>query len=201
MQILDQQYWQNKYLDKNTGWDIGNISTPLKVYIDQIKDKSLKILIPGAGNAYEAQYLYINGFQNVFLLDWAKEPLVHFQERVPDFPKNQLIQKDFFEYSNDFDLIIEQTFFCALNPSKRVDYVNHMHQLLKDGGKLVGLFFNRTFEKEGPPFGGSANEYLKLFTDRFKIAVLEECYNSIEPRKGSELFFIFKKLERKQSKI
>ena len=55
---FDKKYWQDKYINQHTGWDIGYISTPIKEYIDQLSDKSLKILIPGAGNAHEAAYLY-----------------------------------------------------------------------------------------------------------------------------------------------
>lgn len=62
-----------------------------------------------------------------------------------------------------------------------------MYQLLKPGGKLVGVLFNRSFEG-GPPFGGSKSEYLSLFQNQFTVTSMEECYNSIAPRKNAELF-------------
>ncbi|RYF89397.1 MAG: SAM-dependent methyltransferase, partial [Chitinophagaceae bacterium] len=99
---------------------------------------------------------------------------------------------DFFELHEQFDLIIEQTFFCALSPALRVAYVSHMYKLLKEEGKLAGLLFNRSFDG-GPPFGGSKEEYVKLFSPLFEIVTMEACYNSIAPRAGSELFFILKK--------
>jgi len=193
MQILDQHFWENQYEAKNTGWDIGEISNPLKVYFDQIEDKTQKILIPGAGNAYEAEYLHINGFENVFLLDWAEAPLVNFKKRVSDFPEKHLVKANFFDYSNQFDLIIEQTFFCAIDPKQRTQYVKQMYDLLKPDAKLVGLYFGIEFEKEGPPFGGTQASYEKLFKEHFKIEVLEPCHNSIKPRQGSELFAIYRK--------
>ncbi|SHI83533.1 Thiopurine S-methyltransferase (TPMT) [Algibacter luteus] len=52
-----ENYWTQRYNERQTGWDVGKPTTPLKTYIDQLKNKSLKILIPGAGNAYEAEYL------------------------------------------------------------------------------------------------------------------------------------------------
>ena len=193
MEILDQDYWQNLYKTKEIGWDIGEISNPLKVYFDQIEDKTLKILIPGGGNAYEAEYLHINGFGNVFLLDWAEAPLANFKKRVASFPENHLVNANFFDYSDQFDLIIEQTFFCAINPSLRPQYVKQMHNLLKPDAKLVGLYFGIEFEKEGPPFGGNQASYEKLFKEYFQTVVLEPCHNSIKPRQGSELFAIFRK--------
>lgn len=193
MNNLDKEFWEGRYGQKETGWDIGYPSTPLCDYFDQLSDKSLRILIPGCGNAYEASYLYRNGFDNVFLLDIAEAPLKNFKTIEPDFPENQLIQKDFFEYTGNFDLIIEQTFFCALPPKKRHEYASHMNRLLNDKGKLTGLLFNTSFDFQGPPFGGERQEYLKLFSPLFKIKILENCYNSIPPRMGKELFFIFEK--------
>ncbi|MDX1544111.1 MAG: SAM-dependent methyltransferase, partial [Christiangramia sp.] len=49
---MNSEFWSTRYRDNRTGWDIGYISTPLKEYIDQLEDKELKILIPGAGNSY-----------------------------------------------------------------------------------------------------------------------------------------------------
>ncbi|MFN5665593.1 MAG: hypothetical protein ACK461_10475, partial [Bacteroidota bacterium] len=42
-------------------------------------DLNQRILIPGAGNAYEAGYLFQIGFQNVYICDWSPEPLQQFQ--------------------------------------------------------------------------------------------------------------------------
>jgi len=191
---LNKAYWEERYTNKTTGWDIGYPSTPLKTYIDQLKDKSLKILIPGAGNSYEAEYLWNNGFKNIFIVDFAKQPLENFKGRVTDFPSNQLLCIDFFELDTQFDLIIEQTFFCALNPNLRENYVKQMHHLLKPKGKLVGLLFDFKLTESGPPFGGSTKAYHLLFKNDFKIKLLEPSINSIKERQGKELFFIFESI-------
>ncbi|WP_179019197.1 methyltransferase domain-containing protein [Winogradskyella forsetii] len=191
MNEINKIYWENRYAKDQTAWDIGFVSTPLKTYIDQLEDKSLKILIPGAGNSYEAEYLWNNGFKHVYVLDVAKQPLVNLKTRVPDFPEKQLLNVDFFELRDTYDLIIEQTFFCALHPGLREIYVEQMHQLLKPKGKLVGLFFNFELTEDGPPFGGSRAEYQSRFESKFHIKVLEPSINSIKQRQGKELFFIF----------
>jgi hypothetical protein len=89
---LDNQYWNSRYIDNDFGWDAGDITTPLKTYFDQLKDKSIIILIPGAGNSYEAEYLFKKGFKNVFVLDFAEAPLKNIKTRCKDFPSAQLIQ-------------------------------------------------------------------------------------------------------------
>ncbi|WP_439151709.1 methyltransferase domain-containing protein [Winogradskyella sp.] len=190
---LGRAYWEERYVNNETGWNIGYISTPLKTYFDQLEDKSLKILIPGAGNSYEAEYLWNLGFKNTYVVDIATQPLNHLKQRVVDFPENQLFHSDFFELNDSFDLIIEQTFFCALNPELRTSYSKQMNKLLKQNGKLVGLFFDFELTSSGPPFGGSLNEYKSLFNKNFDIKILEQSINSIKERQGKELFFIFEK--------
>jgi len=191
MTKFNQDFWEDKYKQSNTHWDIGTASTPLKNYIDQLNNKNLNILIPGAGNAHEAEYLHRQGFKNVFVLDIAKQPLANFKKRVPSFSDDHLIQADFFEHHQLYDLIIEQTFFCALDPNLRPKYAEKMSQLLHSKGKLVGLLFEFELTNEGPPFGGSYLEYQNLFSKYFKIKTLELANNSIKPRAGKELFVIF----------
>jgi len=191
---LNKSYWENRYTNNQIGWNIGYPSTPIKEYIDQLEDKRLKILIPGAGNSYEAEYLWNNGFKNIYILDFAKQPLNHLKKRVKDFPEIQLLNSDFFELNDTFDLILEQTFFCALNPNLRELYVKKMNQLLQPNGKLVGLLFNFQLTEIGPPFGGNIPEYKSLFKNQFKIKTLESSINSIKERQGKELFFIFERL-------
>lgn len=188
---LNSNYWEERYKNDETGWDVGKITTPLKNYIDQIEDKSLKILIPGAGNSYEFEYLIKNGFKNVFVLDFAQAPLDNIQKRIPNCDSKQLIKSDFLEHEGHYDLIIEQTFFCALDPSLRQKYVTKMLSLLQPKGKIVGLLFQFPLTDVGPPFGGSKEEYIALFHDAFDIKTLETANNSIKPRQGNELFFIF----------
>lgn len=192
-----ENYWSKRYQELNTGWDVGEPTTPLKAYIDQLENKELKILIPGAGNAYEAEYLASKGFKNVYVLDLAKEPLEAFQKRVPDFPSEQVVQDDFFAHQGNYDLIIEQTFFCSFPPlpETRKGYAKQMHELLNTKGKLVGLWFDfpLTGDMEKRPFGGSKEEYLSYFEPYFHIKSFEKCYNSIPPRMGNELFGIMQK--------
>ncbi len=190
MPTLDASFWNNRYLNDQTGWNIGYPSPPLKAYFDQLTDKSLKILIPGAGNAYEAEYLHQQGFSEVYILDWAVEALQNFKTRVPDFPDKHLVQADFFSYKEQFDRIIEQTFFCALPPERRADYVQKMTELLKPNGKLVGLLFNASLNTDRPPFGGNEKEYRQLLEPHLNILTLQTATNSIKPRQRSEFFFI-----------
>ncbi len=193
MDTQNIDFWEKKYVNKSTGWDIGYISTPIKTYIDQIENKELKILIPGAGNSYEAEYLHEKGFKNVIVIDWAQSALANIKNRVSDFPSKNLIASDFFLHKGSYDMIIEQTFFCAINTDLREKYVEKTHSLLKEKGKIVGLLFDIPLFEDHPPFGGCKAEYLPMFEKYFTIKTMEKAYNSIEPRKDNELFIILEK--------
>lgn len=185
---LSKDLWNERYENQDTDWDIGHISTPLKEYFDQLENKKIKILIPGCGNAYEAEYLYELGFKHVHLIDWAQKALDNFQKRNPKFPKSQLIYGDFFKHQGQYELIIEQTFFCAIHPDLRENYVRQVKNLLTQKGKLVGLLFNEKLYRNHPPFGGTKSIYMPLFSKQFKQISIQKAYNSVPKRKGRELF-------------
>lgn len=185
---LDANYWEDRYATAETGWDLGGTSTPLKEYLDQLTEKEGRILIPGGGRAYEAEYAHGLGFRNVFVIDLTDAPFTDLLARCPDFPKEHLIIGDFFTHEGQYDLILEQTFFCAIDPALRPKYVEHMHRLLTPGGKLVGLLFDDTLNADKPPFGGSKAQYLPLFQAHFPEVSMGSCYNSIAPRAGRELW-------------
>jgi SAM-dependent methyltransferase len=194
---LDQTYWNNQYQANATGWDLGQVSPPIKTYIDTIENKEVKILIPGCGNAYEAEYLIQQGFINITVIDIAPSLVENLKQRFENNKNIRVVLGDFFEHHGTYDYIIEQTFFCALPPTMRQKYVWKMHQLLSDYGKLIGLLFNREFEIS-PPFGGNIKEYEPLFYKAFTFNSISLAGNSIPSRANSELFFEFQKNELNQ---
>ena len=192
MNIREKEYWDERYEQGRTGWDIGYASTPLREYFDQVENKEMKILIPGCGNAYEAAYLHEQGFKNVYVIDISNKPLEEFANANPSFPEEHVVCDDFFSLTDQYDIIVEQTFFCALPPEDREKYAQKVFELLKPEGKLVGLFFDREFDG-GPPYGGTKEEYIGIFRKKFELRILDTAYNSIKPRQGTELFAMFVK--------
>ncbi|SEW30943.1 methyltransferase domain-containing protein [Chitinophaga arvensicola] len=187
---MDSQYWNNRYVNGDTGWDMGAVSPPLKEYIDQLVDRDIRILIPGGGNSYEAAYLAGLAFSDITVLDIAPVLVEQLQEKFAR-TRVKVLEEDFFNHTGTYDLVLEQTFFCAIDPSRRADYVKHMHSLIAPDGHLAGVLFNRHFTQEGPPFGGTEQEYRDLFSRWFDIKTLQTCYNSHPARQGYELFVNF----------
>ncbi|MFN9109029.1 MAG: methyltransferase domain-containing protein, partial [Bacteroidota bacterium] len=170
------------------GWDIGYAAPAITEYMSKYPNKNAAILIPGCGNAYEAEWLAVQGFTNITLIDIAPKAVARLKEKFKDTPEVKVLCEDFFEHEAKYDLIIEQTFFCAIPPFKRKDYVEKAAALLHTNGKIIGVLFDTTFEQPGPPFGGSAPEYKILFEPLFLIHKMKACKNSIPPRAGTELF-------------
>jgi SAM-dependent methyltransferase len=190
---LSAGYWNERYDNGNTGWDMQQVSPPLQAYFAQLRDKTSSILIPGCGNAYEAAWLQQEGFSSVTLADISEVLTSGLRKKFGRPDSNiRVITGDFFDLSGQYDLIVEQTFFCALDPSLRTRYVEKAFELLHPGGKLIGLLFDKNFVG-GPPFGGHKEEYRLLLEKKLKIMTLAPCYNSIRPRAGTELFFIAKR--------
>jgi len=161
---LDAEYWNHRYKNQRTGWDIGHANHGLVEEVKSRFPKSTKILIPGAGRAHEAEALWQAGFLNTYVCDWAQEAFTDLRTSkvlAKAFSSTEdinarLIVEDFFKVEDAFDLILEQTFFCAIDPSK-------------------------------PPFGGDKETYVRLFSKRFEVVELNRFDRSIVPRQGKEL--------------
>jgi SAM-dependent methyltransferase len=190
---LHPNYWDSKWERRETGWDIGYSSPPIEKLMLKYTNKNARILIPGCGNAYEAEFLWRHGFKNITVLDFAPNAVQILKNKFKDKEEISVICENFFEHRGKYDLLIEQTFFCAISPSMRENYAEKAHDLLNENGRIIGVLFNRAFEKEGPPFGGNVLEYRGIFTKNFTIEKMEPCYNSIDARKGNEVFINLKR--------
>ena len=133
--MLTEDYWQNRYEAAQTGWDTGGITPPLQEYFDGLSDKT-----PTHSYPWLWQWARSNlpctrqGFQNVYVCDWAAAPLAALAKRCPDFPTKHLFQGDFFQLElSELDYIVEQTFFCAIDPALRPDYAQKSSIYAKKG--------------------------------------------------------------------
>lgn len=195
--FLTYQYWEERYKDNLTGWDVGYPTPALIEYVINKIDKKSKILIPGSGYGHEATFLFRHGYWNVFVCEFSDFAIREFKNKCPEFPDEKIFKKDFFllNKSDYFDVILEQTFFCAIHPELRKKYFDQCHRLLCKDGKLAGVLFNTVFENTGPPFGGTEGEYRKMLDlKKWKILKWEACRNSIEPRKGREWWMELQKI-------
>ncbi len=185
-------YWDLRYQQHDSPWTLDIPSPPLTTFVKEM-DRSIRILVPGAGCSPDIKFLSESGFTDVTVCDISQTAVNRLAEMFTDNINVKFICNDFFEIDGNYDLILEQTFFCALDPVYRIQYIDKMYELLSENGILAGVLFNRHFDQSGPPFGGNLEEYIPLFSRKLHIIKMEMCYNSISPRENTELFFICKK--------
>lgn len=189
--LLDKSFWDQRWQNEQTGWDLGAPAPALIQFFDHHQlPKNTRILIPGCGNAWEAGALADRGYKNITLCDISPTLCAKLQDRYADNPEIHIICADFFSLSGPFDLVIEQTFFCALQPDLRNDYAKQMAAIIKPGGLLAGLWFSVEFPFDGPPFGGNPHDYIRLLENEFEIIEAGPSYDSVKPRQGNEWFIV-----------
>jgi cyclopropane fatty-acyl-phospholipid synthase-like methyltransferase len=185
-----QEDWQRHYDEDDLGWDLGQVAPP---FIKLFESKTIlpgKTLIPGCGRGHEVIYLAENGFE-VTAVDYSPGAVNHLKSTVQERNlKCEVLHLDFFgidsSHNGVYDLLIEQTFFCAISPEQRSSYVSTVARALKKRGMLAGLFYNTGEEEGGPPFNTTREDIKKYFSDSFEIRQLSKTEDSAEQRKNKE---------------
>ena len=192
------EYWEKSYQSGDMGWDLGG---PTPIFNDwiQFQTDSLSICILGAGNGWDAINFAEKG-HNVTAVDFAESAInnMHISARNKGVQIN-LIHSDIFDlsklFNHTFDIVLEYTCFCAIDPGRRMDYVKITNKILKPDGKLVALLFpiDKDIKDGGPPFAVNLDSTISLFLKYFILDTKEISSLSIERRNGREVFVIFKK--------
>lgn len=193
--VNEEEFWSQCYTDSGDGWEIGQVNPTLAHYNLDFLDQSSPILVPGAGRGHEARYFEENGFSQVIALDISPEAKKEYERLYPSSNVNFLV-KDLFEYlpqeKNNFAAVFELNIFCAIDPKRRQDYIEKVHQSLRDKGIYFGVFLLRS-SPGGPPFGLTQWELREEIKDLFNIKQWEMSQHSIKRRLGMELWVVLEK--------
>lgn len=188
--------WNDHYLQNDFPWDLGEPSPIFVKYFENFDGKNQTAIVPGAGRGNDAIFLAQKGF-GVTILDVSEKALEIVQERAEELDlKINLVCGDVTNYTfeNKFDFWVEHTCFCAIHPTERESYIKTASKNLKPNGTFIGALMSFPLTEEGPPFGGSKEEYLERFEKDFEILKLENNKHFVERRKDRE-FFILAKLK------
>ena len=184
----DPKFWEVLYQADTTGWELGRASPPLANYFANTSPAGLRVLVVGCGRGHEARMLASLGAE-VTAIDIAPSAIA--QARAIESPQTVDFRlADLFDLRGQlpaFDLIVEHTCFCAIDPARRDEYVAAVADALVPGGTFIGLFFAHGREG-GPPFTTTAKEIRERFGDRFIIDTLATAEGSVISRRGDELF-------------
>ena len=189
MEGYSQEDWQRHYDEGDLGWDLGHVAPPFVDFLESNAIFPCKTLVPGCGRGHEVIFFGENGF-DVTAVDYSIGAVNHLNSVTLERKLNiRVLNLDFFELDSThdrfYDLLIEQTFFCAISPSQRPLYVETVARILKKGGMIVGLFYH-TGQEGGPPFNTTRQDIIKHFSGLFEIRELTQAKNSAEKRKDKE---------------
>ncbi|MNR87095.1 tellurite resistance protein TehB [compost metagenome] len=189
--------WEARYQEGDTPWDLGKPAPVFSRLIHEARFAPGKLLIPGAGRGYDAIAFAQAGF-DVTSVDVSESACAFLRElAASQGAAVDVRQEDFFAMSEvgTYDLALEYTFYCAIDPSLRTAYRDQMARLLKPGGLLFGLFFPLTkpLDAGGPPFGVRRDEVEASLSECFDLVMAEEPADSVKPRRGNEILMIWRR--------
>ena len=190
-------YWERTYQSGELGWDLGGSTPIFDQWITTCK-KPISICILGAGNGWDALNFASKGHM-VTAIDFAESAITNMQiaseknkiimdiQKIDIFNLNQI-------YSKYFDVVLEYTCFCAIEPYRRREYLEIVQHILKPKGELVGLLFpiDKDPADGGPPFAIQLESTIELISEYFLLIKQEIPSLSVKSRLGREVFVIFR---------
>ncbi len=195
-EVEKEAYWSKIYRSEDPGWNLGEPALALQDMMPRLKISKSRILVLGCGDGHDAAFFAQAGHL-VTAVDISPLALERAKKLYGHLENLKFLEADLFklprEMDSSFDVVFEQTCYCAINPSRRQELVKVWNRLLTQDGHLMGVFF--AFEKrQGPPFGGSEWELRRRLKGSYHPIFWGRWQNSVPRRQGKE-FFVYLKRE------
>jgi len=177
--------WENAYVTGTVPWDLGRAPPVLEARIREIVASreaagddaapGPRVFVPGAGRGHDARAWLAAGGA-VTALDIA--PTAVAEGRALDAAEGvsmTWLEADLFdlpaELDGTFDIVWEQTCFCAIDPARRGEYVEVIARLLAPGGAWMGVVWE-VGRPGGPPWSLTRADIEQHFAARFDFEVV-----------------------------
>jgi SAM-dependent methyltransferase len=189
------QFWNGRYQSGHPSWEIGGPAPPLVAWATKERERG-QLAVLGCGRGEDALFFAQEGWR-VSGFDFSDAAIQGARQNAASRGLIlDLLQRDIFTledaFTGQFDVVVEHTCFCAIDPQRRDEYVQAVRRLLKPGGRFVGLFY-AILPEDGPPFPTSAEELRRRFSLGFVEETLFVPENSHESRQSRELFGVFRR--------
>jgi len=188
-------YWSEAYDQGLDGWELGG-PHPFLLKQDWTRFEGARVLVPGSGRGHDAYFLAtsIPG-AHVTALDFAPEARAESERLYPGLASLEYATDDVFEFlkreqTASWDLVFEHTFFCAIDPLRRQEYLRELCRVLKPAGRWLGLFFLLEHDG-GAPFALTQWELRELTRSCFEIRAWSRVQDSPKGRTHKELWAEF----------
>lgn len=189
------EYWDSRYRQEDIPWDKGDGAPPLAEFLAESSFGG-RVLVPGCGYGHDVRLLARHGASSVGL-DLSPSALTKARGFEP-VGNEEYVSGDFFRLDEalrgTFEGVFEHTCFCAIHPSMRGDYVKAVAGALKEGGKLLAIFFVKIEDPDGPPYPVSSEEIDGLFDPLFETEKQWTPSKSFPGREGREQMRLMRKL-------
>ncbi|XP_010277802.1 PREDICTED: probable thiol methyltransferase 2 isoform X2 [Nelumbo nucifera] len=168
--------WEKCWEEGLTPWDLGQ-PTPVILHLLQTDAfPKGRALVPGCGSGHD-----------VFAIASPERYVVGLE--ISEIAVKKANEEDFFTWhpTELFDLIIDYTFFCAIEPSMRSAWASQVRDILKPDGELITIIFPISDHVGGPPYKVSVADYEEVLHPLgFKAIYMADNELVIGPRKGRE---------------
>jgi SAM-dependent methyltransferase len=165
--------WESRYNTGDTPWEKG---APHPALVDWLHRNSLpgRVLVPGCGAGHDVREISRNPASEAVGFDIAPSA-IRMAGRFPKVGRETFVLGDFLAGDarrlGPFDALFEHTCFCAIPPSRRVDYTREAASALKSGGLVVGIFYGTPDnpDRDSPPFASPYESVLSQFARDFEL--------------------------------
>jgi methyl halide transferase len=195
--VSEPGFWKQAYDNGQDRWELGRAAPPLVRSVAELvgREKIERAIVLGCGRGHEARLLRRSGVEQVTAVDFVSTAIEQARMTDGDDGINATIDwrvQDVFDLSRSdragFDLVLEHTCFCAIDPARRSEWFDMVAAILRSGGVLLALFYAHGREG-GPPFTTNRIEIEQAVLARtdFALESIEVPGDSIEKRAGQEL--------------
>lgn len=188
-EVRGANFWSDIYRTEEPGWDLNEPAPFLKDVLPQLKLNRQRVLVLGCGKGHDAAFLAQQG-HIVTAIDFSSEAINGAHEKYGHISGLEFLQADVFQLPQNqfgpFDLIVEHTCFCAVDPQLRNDLVQVWKKQLVEGGHFLGAFYVMS-KRVGPPYGGSEWEIRERLKSHFDFRFWTRWRHSLPRRLGKEL--------------
>ncbi|KAK9288702.1 hypothetical protein L1049_017165 [Liquidambar formosana] len=193
-QIMDSDPtdgWEKCWEQGLTPWDLGK-PTPIILHLHQTGSLPKgRALVPGCGSGHDVVAIacperFVVGLD---ISDSAIKKAKELSSLLPNANYFTFQKVDFFTWcpTEEFDLIFDYTFFCAIEPDLRSAWARRIQDILKPDGELITLMFPIDDHVGGPPYKVSIIDYEEVLHPMgFKAISIMDNELAIGPRKGRE---------------
>ena len=184
------EFWEQRYASGGDQWELGGPALPLTDFFGTARLDGARVAVPGCGRGHDARFLASLGYEAVGF-DFSEAALTAARALAArERSRARFENRDVFalgrELPNAFDGVWEYTCFCAIDPTRRGEYVTSLAGTIRPGGWLLACFFPLRGNTAGPPFPVSMDGVRRVLRGAFHIEREFAPLRSARGRQGRE---------------